>query len=39
MTLDQLNSPFGGGGDTAFWFNFEQSRRPEELRPAAAPTG
>jgi hypothetical protein len=36
MTLDELNSPFSGGGSTAFWFNFERSCPADQLRP---PTG
>ncbi len=38
MTIDQLGNPFGrSGDDVPFWFNFEQTRRPEELREAPRP--
>ena len=39
LTLSELASPFGGVGDVPFWFNFEQTRRPEELRPVPAAAG
>jgi hypothetical protein len=39
LTLEQLAPPFGGRGDQPFWFNFERTLRPDELRaaPAASP--